>query len=318
MIKIGYHASHEQFSPKFLVTCAQRAEKNGFDLITSSDHFHPWTEKDAHSGFAWSWLGAAMQVVQLEFGIVTSPAPRYHPAIIAQAVATLNQMFDNRLWIAAGSGQAMNESITADVWPDKDTRNKRLAESVSIMRKLWSGDEVNADGSIKLANAKLYTLPTALPQVIGAALSDRTASWMATWAEGLITINHAEDTLKKIVSAFRAKNKTGVLAIKIQTSFAENISIAEKLAWESWRNNVLGTSIQAELSQPKFFDEAGQFVRVDDMKEHVLLGTAADTYIQAIHKYREMGFSKIIFHNVNKNQDSFIDMMGREVLPYVR
>ncbi|KGE12724.1 TIGR03885 family FMN-dependent LLM class oxidoreductase [Sphingobacterium deserti] len=318
MIKIGYHASHEQFSPKALLQFAQRAENNGFDLVTSSDHFHPWTEKDAHSGFAWSWLGAAMQAVNLEFGIVTSPAPRYHPAIIAQAVATLNQMFDNRLWIAAGSGQAMNENITGELWPNKDTRNQRLAESVSIMRRLWKGEEVSADGIVKLANAKLYTLPTAMPQVVGAALSAATASWIGTWAEGLITINHPDDKLKKIIKAFRTENPAGDMAIKIQVSFADSLNDAEQLAWESWRNNILGSSIQAELSQPKFFDEAGQFVRADDMKEHVLLGTSADTYIYAIQKYREMGFSKITFHNVNPHQEAFIDMMGSDVLPRVR
>lgn len=124
MVKIGYHASHEQFKPSELLKYVQMAEQTGFTLALSSDHFHPWSEDQGQSGFAWSWLGAAMQATPaLCYRVVCAPGQRYHPAIIAQAAATLAEMFPNRFWLTVGSGQALNEKITADKWPCKSDRN---------------------------------------------------------------------------------------------------------------------------------------------------------------------------------------------------
>ena len=112
MVKIGYHSSHEQFKPSTLLKNVQMAELAGFTAALSSDHFYPWSENQGESGFAWSWLGAAMQATSLSFGVVNAPGQRYHPAIIAQAAATLAEMFPNRFWVAMGSGQLLNEGIT--------------------------------------------------------------------------------------------------------------------------------------------------------------------------------------------------------------
>jgi alkanesulfonate monooxygenase SsuD/methylene tetrahydromethanopterin reductase-like flavin-dependent oxidoreductase (luciferase family) len=95
--KIGYHASHEQFAPSALLRYVQLAEQAGFDCAKSSDHFNPWSERQAQSGFAWSWLGAAMQATSLPFGIISAPGYRYHPAVLAQAAATIGEMFPERL-----------------------------------------------------------------------------------------------------------------------------------------------------------------------------------------------------------------------------
>src|SRR5690606_27162420 len=126
-LKFGYHASHEQFSPSELLALVKLAEKAGFDAAMCSDHFTPWSERQGQSGFAWSWLGAALQATDsLSFGMVNAPGQRYHPAIIAQAIATLSEMFPSRLWCAFGSGQLMNEHITGQGWISKAERNSRL------------------------------------------------------------------------------------------------------------------------------------------------------------------------------------------------
>jgi len=145
---IGYHASHEQFSPADLLRFAQAAEVARFGAVMSSDHLVPWSVRQGHSGFAWSWLGAAMQATQLPFASLAIPTGgRYHPAIVAQAAATLSDLFPGRLrWIAAGSGEAMNEQALGEGWPDKDERNQRLLEGVSMIRKLWAGNTVSNDG----------------------------------------------------------------------------------------------------------------------------------------------------------------------------
>src|SRR6187431_1747478 len=119
MTFVGFHASHEQIHPAQLLRDVQAAEAAGFDGAMCSDHFGPWSERQGHSGFAWSWLGAAMATTALPFGVVNAPGQRYHPAIVAQAAATLGSMFPGRLWVALGTGEASNEHITGDRWPTK-------------------------------------------------------------------------------------------------------------------------------------------------------------------------------------------------------
>src|SRR5918997_6060747 len=128
MTRFGYHCSHEQYPPSELLENVQAAEAAGFEGAMCSDHFHPWTDAQGHSGFAWSWLGAALQATSLSFGTVNAPGDRYHPAIVAQAAATLAEMFPDRFWLAIGSGEALNEAITGARWPAKRERDARLRE----------------------------------------------------------------------------------------------------------------------------------------------------------------------------------------------
>ncbi|NGM64239.1 TIGR03885 family FMN-dependent LLM class oxidoreductase [Sphingobacterium sp. SGR-19] len=317
-MKIGYHASHEQFSPSQLLAYVQLAEKAGFNAVMSSDHFHPWSENYSQSGFAWSWLGAAMQATSIEFGIVNAPGQRYHPAIVAQAVATLDNLFPDRFWIALGSGQALNEKITAQVWPSKEIRHKRLEESVQIMKRLWSGETVTHYGAIELESATLYTRPLSPPFVYGAALTESTAAWAGTWADGLITVNQDTPTLQQIVNAFQAACPNGKLAMKLEVSYASTEEEAIESAWTSWRNNTLGNELQAELALPEFFDRAGLHVTREHVKNQVLASNDPSRFVDAIQHYRKMGFEKIFVHNVNQQQEAFIAFMGKEVLPFIK
>jgi coenzyme F420-dependent glucose-6-phosphate dehydrogenase len=202
-IEIGYHASHEQFKPGALIELVQLAQAAGFKGALSSDHFFPWSEAQGESGFAWSWLGAAMQATSLNFGIVNAPGQRYHPAIIAQAVATLCEMFPQRFWIATGSGQFLNEHVNGEKWPSKAERNQRLKECVDIMRALWAGESVTHNGLVNVYDAKLYTLPGYMPRVIGAAITEQTAEWVGGWADGMITTSRPPAELARIIDAFR-------------------------------------------------------------------------------------------------------------------
>src|SRR5688572_20112688 len=156
---IGYHASHEQFSPSALLKYAALAENAGFTSINSSDHFHPWSENQGQSGFSFAWLGAAMKGSKLPFGVVCAPGQRYHPAIVAQAAATLEEMFPGRFWLSAGSGEALNERITGEKWPDKPERNERLLECYQVMKRLLQGETVTHNGLVNVEHAKLYSRP---------------------------------------------------------------------------------------------------------------------------------------------------------------
>lgn len=316
-MKIGYHASHEQFSPSELLRYVRLAEEAGFQVVLSSDHFHPWSTQHSHSGFAWSWLGAAMQATSMEYGIVNAPGQRYHPAIIAQATATLAEMFPQRFWIAAGSGQALNEKITGTGWPAKPERDQRLEESVDIIKRLWLGQTVNQQGTVSVENAKLYTLPTYRPPLYGAALTAYTAALVSRWADGMITVNQSLSQLEEMATAFRRAKPEGSLILKFQVSYAASQQQAEEGAWAHWRNNTLGEQLQAELALPEQFDCAGQHITIAHIKKHVLASSDPRQYMEAIRTYQDMGFETIIFHNVNAQQEEFIAFMRQEILPFL-
>nr|WP_308199821.1 LLM class flavin-dependent oxidoreductase [Isoptericola croceus] len=139
MTRFGFHASHEQIGPAELLDDVGAAERAGFSGAMCSDHLAPWSSAQGESGFAWSWLGAALATTQLPLGVVTAPGQRYHPAVHAQAIATLAAMFPGRFWAALGSGQALNEHVTGDSWPRKSLREARLLECVDVMRALLAG-----------------------------------------------------------------------------------------------------------------------------------------------------------------------------------
>src|ERR671914_1520437 len=189
MAAIGIHASHEQIPPSALLTAMREAEAAGFQRAWSSDHFSPWSERQGESGFAWSWLGAAMQASALPYGVLNAPGQRYHPAIVAQAAATLCELFPGRLSVALGTGEFSNEHITGGPWPDKKVRNARLRECVDVMRALLAGEVVDHDGLVRVDRAKLWTLPAEPPTLVGAAVSPETARFVGEWGDGLITIN---------------------------------------------------------------------------------------------------------------------------------
>lgn len=159
MTTYGFHASHEQLPPSELLRQVQAAQQAGFSRAMCSDHFAPFGPEQGESGFAWSWLGAALASTDLPFGVVNAPGQRYHPAIIAQAAATLAEMFPDRFWMAVGSGELVNEHITGERWPAKDERNARLLESVQIMRALFAGETVSHRGLVTVDRARLWTLP---------------------------------------------------------------------------------------------------------------------------------------------------------------
>lgn len=318
-MKIGYHASHEQFTPRHLLELVQQAEKAGFQAVLSSDHFHPWSNLQGESGFAWSWLGAAMQATNLEYGIVNAPGQRYHPAIIAQAVATLDQMFPGRFFLCAGSGQALNENITGEKWPAKEVRNARLEESVNIIRELWKGDYVTHHGIIKIEKAKLFTPPVKTPPVYGAAITEKTAGWLSSWADGMITISKPIEELRKMVKAFK-ENEGGEkpMALKVQISYSVTEEKAIEGAWHQWKNNIFPSKLLADINTAEQFDALGEKVRKEDIKEHVIIGSNPQIFIDKIKAFQDLGFEKIIIHNVNEEQEDYIKFFGNDVLPHFK
>jgi probable non-F420 flavinoid oxidoreductase len=315
---VGYHASHEQHPPSRLLACAVRAEAAGFAAVSSSDHFTPWSSRQGESGFAWSWLGAAMHATSVPFGVVNAPGQRYHPAIIAQAAATLAEMFPGRLSVALGSGEASNEHITGGAWPPKPERNARLLACVEVIRALLRGEEVSADGPVSVDRARLWTLPAQPPAVIGAALSEETAGWCGGWADGLITVHMPPDRLARVIGAFRdggGGDKPVRVQVKVAWAPTEDEALAG--AYDQWRTNVFESVLMADLETVEQFEVAARHVRPDDVRGSVLVSADLKQHTAWLHEILDAGADELLVHQVPRDQDAFIDAFGADVLPEV-
>ncbi len=316
MTTFGFQASHEQFAPGKLIELSRLAEKAGFTSINASDHFHPWSERQGQSGYVYSWLGAALQATTIPCGVVTAPGQRQHPAIIAQAAATLSEMFPKRFWMALGSGEALNEKITGQQWPAKSVRNERLLESFRIIKRLLNGERVSHYGQVIIEDAQLYTLPEHQPLLLGAALTTETAEWMGGWAEGLLTAHKPVDELRQIVDAFnKGGGKGKPVYLQVQLGYGAD---EEKLAtdvFHQWRTNIFPGKVKGDLWKVEQFDALGEFVTLLDIKKKLLVSSDIQQHIDSLKRYAELGFEKIILHHVGRNQEEFIHAFGEKVLP---
>lgn len=319
MATIGYHCAHERFRPSELVNFIRLAESVGFEAGMCSDHFHPWNEAQGQSGYTWSWLGAAMQATQFSFGMVCAPGQRYHPAIIAQAAATLAEMFPGRLWCAFGSGQYLNEHITGEGWLPKSQREARLRESVDVIRALWAGETVTHRGYITVEEAKLYTRPQQTPLILGAALSNETAAWVGSWADGVITAAKPRSDQEQFIEAFRRGGGNGKpMYLQSLHAYASSYDVAIKEAWQEWRTNVFGSLIQADLKMPAHFEALGSLVRPEDMTKAVRVSAQLEDHIDWLKQDIELGFDHIFLHNAAADQTDFILTFGQKVLPVLK
>jgi len=312
------HCSHEQIPPSRLLEYAKHAEAAGFQAIMASDHFSPWSERQGESGFVWSWLGAAMGATSLPFGVVNAPGQRYHPAIVAQAAATLCEMFPGRLWVALGTGEASNEHITGAPWPDKEIRTARLDECVEIMRKLFAGETVSHDGLVRVDRAKLHTLPAEQPPLVGPAISVETAHRAGSWADGLATANQPQDKLREMVAAFRDNGGEGKrLVLQVHLSWAPSEEEALQVAHDQWRTNVFAPPVPWDIELAEQFDVLAQDVTPDKVRETVLVSADLDQHVEWLREFADLGFDEINLHHVGQDLTAFIDAFGEHVLPHL-
>lgn len=319
MTHFGYHCSHEQFAPGDLLGYVRLAEEAGFSRASASDHFHPWNERPGESGFVWAWLGAAMERTRLPFRTVSAPGYRYHPAVLAQAGATLCAMYPGRLWMALGSGQLLNEGITGMPWPAKSERNARLRECADVMRALWAGETVTHRGRIVVDEAKLYTRPEIPPLIVGAAVSAETARWLGGWADGLITVAGGEpEALARIVAAFREGGGTGPVLAQAKVAWGPDEAALRADALAQWGTNLFEGDAPWHLRTPRQFEQAAAFVRADDLDRGITVSTDLGRHAERLSAYAACGVDEITIHNVGRDQLAFIAAFGAHVLPQLR
>jgi coenzyme F420-dependent glucose-6-phosphate dehydrogenase len=318
MVRCAYHASHEQFPPSALVRYARLAEQAGFTAVSSSEHLQPWSPRQGQSGFAWAWLGAAMQATALPFSVVCAPGPRYHPMILAQAAATLAELFPGRFQVALGSGEALNERVTGEPWPSKPERHARLRECVDIMRALWAGETVTHDGRVRVERGRLYTRPAVPPRLFGAAVTAETARWVGGWADGLHTVGGAPEGVRQRLDAFVEGGGAGKpVILQVALSYARDEAEARQGAYEQWRTNIFPSDVLAELWTPEQFEAVARYVRAEDLESSVRISADPQRHLAWLQQDCALRVSQINLHNVNREQEAFIDVFGTHILPAI-
>lgn len=318
MVRVGFHASHEQLSPRALRDAVMAAEAAGFEAAMCSDHFAPWSRRQGQSGNAWPWLGAAMQATQLSLGVVTAPGQRYHPAVTAQAIATLGDMFPGRFWAALGSGEALNEHVTGDRWPSKADRDRRLLECVAVIRALLRAEEVTHEGLVRVDRARLWSLPDETPELYGAAVSEQTAGVVGSWADGMITVNQPEPMLRRVIDAFRdGGGDDKPVHVQVHLCWAEDEADALAIAHEQWRTNVFGPELMWELELPEQFDAAASHVRPEEVCASVMVSADPSHFAGELERIAGLGVDTVYLHHVGTEQRGFIEAFAERVLPRV-
>lgn len=315
MTVIGFHCSHEQIAPARLLRDVQHAEEAGFTAAMSSDHLSPWSARQGESGFAWSFLGAAMATTSLPFGVVNAPGQRYHPAIIAQAIATLSSMFPGRFWAALGSGEASNERVTGEVWPRKDVRDARLRECVDVIRRMLAGEEVNHDGLVTVNRGRLWTLPEEVPPLVGPAVTPATAARHAEWADGLATVNQPLETLREVLEAYRGAGGRGAARLQVHLSWAPTTEEASTIAHDQWRSNVFPPPVCWDAEHVDHFDAIAEKVTPEHVAQVVNVSSDLGEHLGLLEQYVEQGWDELYLHFVGQEQARFIDAFGEHVLP---
>jgi G6PDH family F420-dependent oxidoreductase len=315
MVRFGYKLMTEEHGPKALVENAQRAEAAGFDFVSISDHFHPWLEAQGHAPFAWSVLGAiahATSRIAITTGL-TCPIIRYHPAIIAQAAATIAVMSDNRFTLAIGAGERLNEHVTGARWPSVPERHEMLGEAIDIFRALWSGGVHTQRGAHFVADhARLYDLPDKpIPVVVGVS-GPASVALAADKADGIMTT----EPKAEFVTGFRAKGKPGgPCYAEVALAYAPTEAAGRKLAHERFRFSAFEWSVNSELPSVEGFEAATRFVKPQDLADTIPAGPDPAPHLAAIRKYLDAGYDHIVLTGVGPDQAAFSNFFEKKLRP---
>ena len=310
-MKLGFALSSEDHPPNELVRQAAVAEDAGFEFCMISDHYHPWVDAQGESPFVWSTLGGiakATEKIRVGTG-VTCPMIRIHPAIVAQAAATVAAMMPKRFFLGVGTGENLNEHVLGDRWPLPDERLEMLEEAVDVMRLLWKGGEQTHRGKhYTVDHARVYTLPREQIDVYVAASNPNAAEVAQKIGDGLISTAPDEE----VVQAFgNGKPRIGMMHCAYDRDAKKGLERATKL----WPNLALQGPLGQDLATPSDFEEAAKMVDEEDVAGQAPHGPDPQPYLELIRRYDEAGFTHVYIHQIGDNQDEFAEFARRELLP---
>ena len=316
MVALGYALLGEEHGAPDLVRHAMQAEVSGFSFAIASDHYHPWTDAQGHSPFVWSTLGAIAQATaSLVIGTgVTCPTMRIHPAIVAQAAATMATLAPERFFFGVGSGEYLNEHILGDPWPPAETRLEMLREAIEVIRELWRGEEYSHDGAFfTVHRARLYSVPSAPPALLVAAGGPAAAAVAAEEGDGII----ATSPDAELLDAWSARGGDGPRVGMFHTAYAETLEEGRALIARYWSHAALPSHMHVDLATPAQFEGAAKYIRPEDYDERTPQGPDPVPVIETIQRFVEAGFDHVLVHQIGPDQPTFLDWFKREIAPNV-
>jgi coenzyme F420-dependent glucose-6-phosphate dehydrogenase len=328
MLQLGWKAGTEQYEPDELLEYAVAAEAAGFDSVAASDHFHPWAEK-GQASFVWSWLGAvAARTKTITLGTsVTCPILRYHPAIVAQAAATIACLAPKRFFLGVGTGEALNEYSATGQWPGYNTRRAQLEEAIELIRELMTGEKVTHKGLFyETRKAKLYTRPSATVPIYISSLVPNSATFAGQHGDGLITVGGEEpETYKEIFKNFAAGAKEARKTasrmpkiIELAADYTDDEEKAIEIRKEYWAGTAVPALFTERIYTPEMSEQNGKVVGADTIRKSTCISADADEHVRHAQRYIDLGFDHLIFHSAGPDQERFIEFYGRDVLPRLR
>jgi G6PDH family F420-dependent oxidoreductase len=312
-MKIGYFLSSEEWGPRDLVELAVKAERAGFEDLWISDHYHPWSDEQGHGSFVWSVIGAIAQVTDQQVTTaVTCPMMRIHPAVIAQAAATASLLLDGRFYLGVGSGEALNEHVLGDRWPEADERLEMLEEAVHVIRRLWEGDVVSHRGThYRVERARIYDLPDPPPQILVSGFGPKAIDVAARIGDGFVTVGPDADTVKR----FRENAKRGQLVQGgLKVCWGSDEAQARKTAHRLWANDGLPGELAQVLPTTQHFEQASQLVTEEMIAEDTPCGPDIERHVEALQAYEKAGFDAVYVQQIGPEQDDFFETYREHVL----
>ncbi len=316
-MQIGYKLAAEAFGPQELIRQAVLAERAGFDFVEISDHYHPWLDVQGHSPFAWTVLGAIAartERIGLATG-VTCPTVRYHPAIIAQAAATLALISDGRFTLGIGSGERLNEHVVGKGFPGVHERQAMLREALEIITLLWRGGYQNYDGRyLRLEDARVFDLPERLPLIAVAAGGMQAAEMAAELGDALFATEPRAD----VVEAYRDGGGTGPRYAEAPLAWAPDEKAAAQAALETTRWSLTGWKVMSELPNPVNFEAATTTVRLEDITEQFACGPDPERHVEVVKQFSDAGFDRIALLNAGPDPDGFLEFFRTELADRLR
>ncbi|MBB5916025.1 G6PDH family F420-dependent oxidoreductase [Nocardia transvalensis] len=317
MASIGYFLASEQFGPKQLVDQARRAEQAGFERLWISDHFHPWNDAQGHSPFVWGTIGALSEATELPVTTaVTCPTVRIHPAIVAQAAATAAVQLDGRFVLGVGSGEALNEHILGDPWPEPGVRLDMLEEAVHLIRRLHRGETISHRGThFRVQEARIYTLPERPVPIYVSGFGPQATELAARIGDGYCTALPDAD----LVHTFRSAgggDKPVQAGTKVSWDRDERAGL--EVAHRLWANELLPGQLGQTLPRPADFGAAMSLVDERATAEQFASGPDPDRHIRQLRAYLDAGVDELYVQQIGPDLDGFFAAYEKEILPAVR
>jgi G6PDH family F420-dependent oxidoreductase len=315
MAKIGVFFSTEELPAPRILELAPQSEQVGFEKAWISDHFHPWNHEQGNSPFVWAVLGGLAAVTEkLAFHTaVTAPTIRIHPGIIAQAAATIGTMMPGRFGLGVGTGEALNEHVFGDVWPESETRREMLEEAIEVIRLLWTGENVSYEGHhYTLENARIFSLPDELPPIHVSAFGPKAVTMAAEMGDGFMTVGPEAELLKQ----YRAEGGTGTSHTALKVCVGKDKEHCIDEAFRLWPNEGLPGELPQILPTVRHFEQATELVTRDMIAESTPCGPDAGPIVEAIQEHVDAGFDEVYVGQIGEEWDVFHAMMRDEVLPH--